>query len=463
MNFDVRRITSGPKHHLFGFHDLVQTNAKGDFALSLEVDDISHPPLPGESCLAGVVDLGDGQFKPIHSTHTWNYPQGARQQWIGASDLFACNDRDESGRLICRISDARARRVVETLPFPIHCINSNEGKAFFFNYDRIHAMGGYGYTPARSGRIGKLADFPLDDGVFIGDMKTGKSELLVSLNELSTCGEPYRINTGMPQYATHGMLNPSGTRLCFVHRYRVQDGGDIDRIMTVGIDGRGLRCVGKGFLSHFTWLDDETIFIWGEDQRSLCAFRESPLLRIPGVLQGALLAKRCVRLVRKFRQRGRTASGKEHDTVQAQGKAFSFVKDIDHENIQKTALGVLIEDGHPMSRPGDGWLVVNDTYPNRNGDRTLMFYDAKNGRRQDVGVFRKIDAKPDISTFDWSAAQAGIDPRVLKQFNRDDYLFFRSGYHCDLHPRWSYDGRTAYFDSIHEGTRQIYAVDYSRG
>ena len=78
MKFNVRRVTDGPKHHLFGFHDLVQSNARGDLILSLEVEDISRPPMPGETCASGVVR--DGAFIKIHDTHTWNYPQGARQQ-----------------------------------------------------------------------------------------------------------------------------------------------------------------------------------------------------------------------------------------------------------------------------------------------------------------------------------------------------------------------------------------------
>lgn len=30
---------------------------------------------------------------------------------------------------------------------------------------------------------------------------------------------------------------------------------------------------------------------------------------------------------------------------------------------------------------------------------------------------------------------------------------------CDLHPRWRKDGRQLAFNSVHEGSRQIYVID----
>ncbi len=455
MQFEVRRVSNGPKHHLFGFHDLVETNAKGDLLLSLEVDDISHPPLPGETCASGVIPIdpttgASEPFKEVHKTRTWNYPQGARQQWIGDSDLFTCNDRADDGSLISHICDGRSRKVVETLPFPVHCIAGD--KAFYFNYDRIHAVGGYGYNPSVKTRPLRLKDRPGDDGLFIGDIKTRDHHLLVSIAEIASCGEARPVKSGYPHYLTHAMLNPSGTRIVFLHRYRVADGGETTRLMTVGTDGKGLRCLAKGFLSHFTWIADDELFIWGEDQRALCKFRESSYLRIPGVLQCALLAKKAMRMIRGRRK----SSGGATHSVQA--KAFLRIKDAEPLAINKSAIGVLTEDGHPMACPGNLGNLISDTYPNKDGDRTLMFYDVGKNERSDVGKFRMIPDKPDISAFDYRLAQCGMDSRVLKKFNRDDYLFYRSGFHCDLHPRWSADGKTGYFDSIHEGTRQIYSV-----
>ena len=456
--FRVQRVSKGPKNYLFGFHDLVQTNACGDLALALEVDDITHPPLPGEKCRAGVLHLDEleagNNFEAIHETQTWNYPQGARQQWIGESDLFTCNDRAADDALICHISDARAGKVVRTLQYPVHCVNARTRQTFGINFDRVHACGGYGYTPGVKQKVAKrIVDIPEDDGIFVGDLDGGAARLLVSIAEVASCGEKRPIRTGYPHYLTHLMLNPSGTRLCFVDRYRVPDGGDIDRIMTIGVDGTDLRCIGKGFLSHFTWVDDETIFIWGRDEQRLCAFREAAWLRIPGVLQSALLAKRVMRFIRD-RARGRSAAL----SSPFGDKAFLTITDSEKPIFEKHAVGILTEDGHPMASSANHHFIICDTYPNKEGDRWLMYYDLDKNVRTNIGQFRRIFVEPNPKEFDVEGCLKGIDVRVQKKFPRPLYLFTRSGLHTDLHPRWSFDGQTPYFDSIHEGTRQIYRV-----
>lgn len=460
--YTVMRVSPGTKNYFFGFHDLVQTNANGNLALALEVEDITHPPLPGETCVSGVIDLSDlsnfsssSNFRAIHRTAAWNYPQGARQQWIGDSDLFLCNDRGADGRIVCRVSDACVGKVVDTLPFSVHCCNAKTRKTFGLNYDRIHACGGYGYAPGVSQTcLPRIADIPSNDGIFIGDLETKTSHLLVSIAEVAACGELCAVRTGYPHYLTHLMLNPGGTRLCFLHRYRVPDGGETTRLMTVGTDGSNLRCLAKGFLSHFTWIAEDEIFIWGKNERRLSHVRELSCMRIPGVLQCVFLAKACMRCLRKMRGDDRPFKNGRI----AQDKAFMIVKDADVSMHLKNGVGVLTEDGHPMACPIRLKRLVSDTYPNAVGDRWLMFYDVETQTRTSVGQFRRLFATPDPCTFDIRASQKGLDCRILKQFPQELYLFTRSGYHADLHPRWAHDGKTVFFDSIHEGTRQIYGV-----
>ncbi len=458
MAFQIKRVSHGPKHHLFGFHDLIQTNATEKLALSLEVEDISRPPLPGETCGNGIVDLATGKFREVSRTHTWNYPMGARQQWIGDSDQFTCNDRGEDGCLISLVCDAREGKLLGKLPFPIHCIESKTRKAFFVNYDRLHRLGAYGYCGGRD-EFGD-DDIPTRDGVWIGDMDSGKTQLLVSIKDVAQCGESHPVITGYPHYVTHLSLNPSGTRLAFLHQYRVRDGGDISRLMTVGVDGSGLRCLTKGLASHFDWVDDEHVFFWGFHNPKRSAIRESPLLTNPCYRIAFGMAKQAYRMIRYIRLGGKTENMISHGT-----DTYGVLLATDSEWKETPGLRNVkpdqTEDIHPMANPAFGNWLVHDTYPDAEGYRTLSLYDYVNGESILIARLRRIFAEPDAKGEWVPKALEGVDKKILRDFSLKNYLFTRSGFHCDFHPRWSNDGKVVYFDSTHEGSRQVYCCDVS--
>jgi Tol biopolymer transport system component len=76
------------------------------------------------------------------------------------------------------------------------------------------------------------------------------------------------------------------------------------------------------------------------------------------------------------------------------------------------------------------WLL-SDTYPDsETHERILFLYDTEANRRYDIGSFY-------------------ADPGLKKE-NR-----------CDLHPRWSRDGKQVCIDSVHESERQMYLIDVS--
>ena len=70
-----------------------------------------------------------------------------------------------------------------------------------------------------------------------------------------------------------------------------------------------------------------------------------------------------------------------------------------------------------------------------------------------------IDDMPDMSLA--SEFFSGVDDKILAGISQQSLAFTRSGLHCDLHPRWNNKGTRIVFDSIHEGSRQVYSVDVS--
>lgn len=88
-------------------------------------------------------------------------------------------------------------------------------------------------------------------------------------------------------------------------------------------------------------------------------------------------------------------------------------------------------DGHPSYCPMDNSLVVTDSYPNR-------------ARIAELKLLRDTDIK---------GKEMKVIARVFAPFKYDNDT------RCDLHPRWSKDGKKVCFDSVFEGHRGLYVVN----
>ena len=87
----------------------------------------------------------------------------------------------------------------------------------------------------------------------------------------------------------------------------------------------------------------------------------------------------------------------------------------------------LNKDGHPSLNPTNNNIFVSDTYPNKFSDRELFLYNIKNKTKLNI----------------------------LSVYSPYKY---RLDYRCDLHPRWSEDGRFISFDSTHTGKRTTHMM-----
>ena len=90
----------------------------------------------------------------------------------------------------------------------------------------------------------------------------------------------------------------------------------------------------------------------------------------------------------------------------------------------------LCNDGHPSYSP-DKSLVVTDSYPNR-------------ARVQELKILKDSDIY---------AREMKVVAKVFAPFKYDNDT------RCDLHPRWSRDGKKICFDSVFEGHRGLYVVE----
>lgn len=444
MNFIVKNISEAPKHHFFGFHDLIQSNFDNTKVLSLESTVINRPPLPGEKIALGFIDNNTHNFIELGKTNAFNYPQGARQQWLKDFESFLVNNQigKDWGS---EIYDTTIAKKIETLNKPIHCITKNNKSAFGINYARLHRLGGYGYIGVEDTTINSAV--PSNDGIFIIDINSGMSKLLLSILEVAEFDAISKLDLNIHHYITHLRLSPNDSRIAFLHRYFLPDGGFMTRLMTIGIDGSNLRVLGSGFLSHFDWLDSNHLIIYGRANRSIDNLRNNFFITNP-------LAKFLLKQIKNsLRRIISNFSGQ-------MTMSFLQISDSDNPDITPFAKEFFTEDGHPMVNPMYPKWIVNDTYPNKDNIRKLILYNYVLNKNWLIGNYGFSDKNVDFTLKDQFFK--GIDKNILKNINPSQTAFFRSGLHCDLHPRWFADGRTIAFDSIHEGTRQIYSVDVSK-
>jgi hypothetical protein len=373
-----RQLTYGPKAHFFGYYERTPWDGSGRRMLVLEAEPVMRMPLAGETAAVQVVDLSTGRAETVAHTRAWNWQQGCMVQWLpGAPDReIVYNDRPAgASQPVTVIQDVESgqRRF---LPRPVVSLSTDGRWAATLSFGRMAwTRPVCGYAGVDDPLRGQMC--PEDDGIWLMDMQTGQSELILSLAQVAAFN-PVPTMEGTPHFFNHVQFSPGGQRLMALHRWLKPDGRWFTRLLTFGRDGAGVCCLADGMASHWDWRDDDHLLAWAHHP--------------------------------------------------SRGDRYYLYRDRSGE-ATVVAPDVLTEDGHCSYSPDRRW-VLSDTYPRGRDVQTLLLFEPASGRRVDVGVFK---SPPE----------------------------FVGDIRCDLHPRWSRDGRQVCVDSTDDGTRQVYVVDVS--
>ena len=334
----MRPITSGPKHHWFGYYDKLQFDPSGRYVLGMEVDFEHRSPTSEDVIRVGMIDLADGdRWIELGETRAWCWQQGCMLQWIPGSDREVIwNDR-EGDRFVCHVLDVHSGKK-RTLGSPIYTVSPNGRTAIGADFRRInHMRPGYGYAGLPDPNRELLA--PDDAGIYSVDLETGAATFLISIAQVAAIPDPHRDLSEAKHYFNHLLFNTDGSRFIFLHRCRWGESGLHTRMMTAAADGSDIYGVGQyGYTSHFIWRDPEHILAW--------------------------------------------ARHPSHED------AFYVFRDGTQE-VEVIGKGVMKVDGHCTYLADTNWILI-DTYPVPRGDgkvQELYLYNVESGQRHELGEF----------------------------------------------------------------------------
>ncbi len=273
LDLKIEQITSGPKHHFFGYIGQCQTipwNASGRYILGMEIATIDRMPKPEEAAAIVLVDTEqNNKILRVDKTHGWNPQQGTMFYWNpeAPDTQFFFNDRDvETGKVFTVLYDVKKQKRIREYRYDDRPIGnggvSQEAGAFLgLNYGRLARLRLVtGYPGALDWSRDDNA--PDNDGIFIVDVKTGKKRLLVSYRQLADRLKQRNFDaedTGL--FINHTLWNRRGDRVYFFVRagWSGQRGKRLNTPCSIHADGTGLMLHETHIGGHPEWAEDNLL------------------------------------------------------------------------------------------------------------------------------------------------------------------------------------------------------------
>lgn len=337
----VRRISPADGEYFFGYYDLPAM--RGALHLAHKAPFADRLQKKGDRALVGVIDTDSGKFEELDETEAWNFQQGAMLQWNPAESdeiIYNCVADGEYRAAVMNIKTGKKR----FLDMPVANVSPKGDYALSVNFSRIYDFRpGYGYASFADRFYYK--NHPEDDGIFLTDIKTGKSKMIISLDELWNFAGSHFNGNDQKITINHITFNTDGSRfLCLVRNFVKPGEQLITATVTANADGSDMFLLSDfAIQSHYNWRDRENVIFY--------------------------------------------ASGKELSC--SRGWANNYIlRDKSHSG-EPVADYFFVGDNHMIYSP-DRTLLLADTYPDGNRMQALRIYDFAKDMLINIGKFYSL-------------------------------------------------------------------------
>ncbi len=396
-----RAITSGPHDHFLANYFAINAwSADLRYVAVLETDVNGRLAEAGERATLGLVDTHDGnRFIPVTSTACWNFQEATMLHWLPEEPDTFVFNDFRGGKFVAVVMNWRTK-AERIVPRPVSAVSRDGRWAVSINYARLYlTRPDYGY--AGDGQDAReTVTWPEDDGLWLVDLKTGAAKLILSVAQ----------GRGMMPAATARPEKPGNPLAYYCHTVFNPSANRIFFLArTVDWYEKKTHKIPQWLTTSFTVKTDGTDLrrcfsddTWGGSHFNWLDDRPMVVTIWPTAADG-----------RKFGRHVKFTVGEE-------------------ENVHVIAPGVLDWDGHCVWSPDGRWMSTEGYYDHNYNRQWALMRTADEAVRS-VGEFF-----------------------VPVKYRSAHWRF-------DLHARWRPDGRQLAFNSVHEGSRQVYVIDVDHG
>ncbi|MBR4206020.1 MAG: hypothetical protein IKQ92_11125 [Clostridia bacterium] len=251
-------------HYFFGYYDLQPFDSTERSHLIHRVPFMDRLPEAGDIAELGEIDLETGAFRRFAETTAWNFQQGAMLRRVGGDRFVLYNVRDEntpSGFASELLDTACGKK--RRIPVPAADVSADGRYILSVNFSRIYDFRpGYGYAGVPDPWKGSNA--PEDDGVYLTDVETGETRLIIDYKRIRRefPGPPYSDGKLLVNHIT---FSPAGDRFLFLLRnFPAPDQprwGWKTMLVVSDLEGNMKKLTGYCFNSHYHWKNGREILI----------------------------------------------------------------------------------------------------------------------------------------------------------------------------------------------------------
>lgn len=263
----VRRISPELHSCFFGYYDVPAVDPSGRRHLVHRVAFRDRLPTARDPAELGWIESDrPGEIVTFATSHAWNFQQGAGLQWLGdgSSRIFYNHVRPDGTGYHGVLHDANARSH-ETTDRALAALSGDGRWGLGINFDRLYDFRpGYGYAATPDPHRDEL--HPADDGIWLCDLQSGRSELVLSLAQLHRLLAPLVSAFVGKLLVNHVSFNPTGERfLALIRNFPAPDAPErpggrwTTALLTANRDGTEVRILVVGYASHYHWRDTTTI------------------------------------------------------------------------------------------------------------------------------------------------------------------------------------------------------------